>query len=50
MARQADIIFSGTGKQDLISEEHLKKGCVIVDIGVSPDAKNPGKVRGDFSE
>lgn len=50
MASAADIIFSGTGKPDLVPEEKLKKGCVIIDIGTSPDPNRPGKVRGDFSE
>ena len=47
------MIFSATGVQDLITEEHIKKGCVIIDSGVSKNLKNPKKkdeIRGDISE
>lgn len=50
LARKSDIIFSATGQQNLLDKEDLKKGCVIIDIGVSRDPENPKKVRGDFSE
>lgn len=48
MAKQSDIVLSATGKPDLLQSEDFKKGCVIVDIGCSPDPDKPGKVRGDF--
>ena len=38
--READLIFSATGVPDLIDENHIKKGSVIIDCGVS---RNPHK-------
>ena len=49
-AKKSDIIFSATGKPDLLLKDDLKKGCVVIDIGISPDPKKPGQVRGDIAE
>lgn len=50
IASQSDIIFTATGQPDLLTSSDFKKGCVIVDIGCSPDPDKPGKVRGDIKE
>lgn len=50
MVSESDIILTATGKQDIVPDDCFKKGCVIIDIGCSPDPKKPEKVRGDFSE
>ena len=49
-ARKADIIFTATGCPDLITSGDLKKGSVVIDIGVCKDANKAGQVRGDICE
>jgi methylenetetrahydrofolate dehydrogenase (NADP+)/methenyltetrahydrofolate cyclohydrolase len=50
MVREADIIYTATGQQDIVEESCFKQGCIIFDVGCSQDHNSPGKVRGDFSE
>jgi methylenetetrahydrofolate dehydrogenase (NADP+)/methenyltetrahydrofolate cyclohydrolase len=42
--KQADILVSAVGKPGLIKKEMIKKGAVVIDIGISRQA---GKVVGD---
>ncbi|WP_414839080.1 bifunctional 5,10-methylenetetrahydrofolate dehydrogenase/5,10-methenyltetrahydrofolate cyclohydrolase [Carnobacterium sp. TMP28] len=42
---EADVIISATGKKGLIKKEYVPKGCVVIDVGISVDAK--GNVSGD---
>ena len=44
--RQADILVVATGVPHLIGEGHIKPGVVIIDVGISRDAKT-GKILGD---
>lgn len=44
--RQADILVVATGVPHLIGEDHIKPGVVIIDVGISRDAKT-GKIMGD---
>ncbi len=41
---KADILISAVGKPHLITQEMVKEGCVVVDVGIS---KINGKVTGD---
>lgn len=43
---KADILITAVGKPDLITEEFVKKGAVIIDIGIS---KEDNKIRGDVN-
>jgi methylenetetrahydrofolate dehydrogenase (NADP+) / methenyltetrahydrofolate cyclohydrolase len=45
ICQKADIIVSATGKAGLITKDHLKKGAIVVDVGISLDAD--GKIHGD---
>jgi methylenetetrahydrofolate dehydrogenase (NADP+) / methenyltetrahydrofolate cyclohydrolase len=45
-AAKADILITAVGKPDLITEEFVKKGAVIIDIGIS---KEDDKIRGDVN-
>ncbi len=45
MTRQADILIVAAGNPGLISEEHIKSGAVVVDVGVHRSAD--GKLVGD---
>ena len=42
--KKADIIITGVGKKDLITGSMVKKGCIIIDAGVSFE---DGKIYGD---
>ena len=44
-AQQADILVSATGKAGLVSEEWIKPGAIVIDVGISAQAD--GKIRGD---
>jgi methylenetetrahydrofolate dehydrogenase (NADP+)/methenyltetrahydrofolate cyclohydrolase len=46
--RPADILISCTGQPDLIKGEMIKKGSVLIDLGLSPNPGRPGKFRGDI--
>ncbi|WP_338969944.1 bifunctional 5,10-methylenetetrahydrofolate dehydrogenase/5,10-methenyltetrahydrofolate cyclohydrolase [Spiroplasma endosymbiont of Labia minor] len=43
---QADILFTATGREMLITEDMVKKDSTVVDIGITRDSKN-GKLVGD---
>jgi methylenetetrahydrofolate dehydrogenase (NADP+)/methenyltetrahydrofolate cyclohydrolase len=45
---QADIIISAVGKPDTLTNEKIKKGAIIIGIGIS--RSETGKLRGDFDE
>ena len=43
--RNADIVLVGTGVIDLIKEDMVKEGAIVVDIGINRNAE--GKIVGD---
>jgi methylenetetrahydrofolate dehydrogenase (NADP+) / methenyltetrahydrofolate cyclohydrolase len=47
ICRRADVLVVAAGKMGLIGREHVKKGAVIVDVGIhrGPDGKLCGDVR-----
>ncbi|MBY0469830.1 bifunctional methylenetetrahydrofolate dehydrogenase/methenyltetrahydrofolate cyclohydrolase FolD [bacterium] len=45
LTSQADILIVAAGKQELIGSEHVRKGAVVVDVGIH--RKPDGKVCGD---
>ncbi|MBO4284991.1 MAG: bifunctional methylenetetrahydrofolate dehydrogenase/methenyltetrahydrofolate cyclohydrolase FolD [Alphaproteobacteria bacterium] len=45
LVRQADIVVSATGRAKMIKGAWLKKGAVVVDVGISRD--ETGKICGD---
>lgn len=44
--RKADILISATGKTHLIDESFIKKGAVVIDVGISNAG---GKISGDVN-
>lgn len=46
--RKADVIISAVGKADVVKAENIKKGCVL--IGVGMHRNHEGKLAGDFDE
>ncbi|MDR2151811.1 MAG: bifunctional methylenetetrahydrofolate dehydrogenase/methenyltetrahydrofolate cyclohydrolase FolD [Helicobacteraceae bacterium] len=44
--KRADLLVVGVGKADLISEDMVKEGAIVVDIGIS---RIDGKTRGDVA-
>jgi methylenetetrahydrofolate dehydrogenase (NADP+)/methenyltetrahydrofolate cyclohydrolase len=44
LSRQADIIISAAGAPGLINKDYVKKGQVIIDVGIS---RKDGKIMGD---
>ncbi len=42
--RKADILISAAGKPGLVDGSFIKKGCVVIDVGIS---RVGGKIRGD---
>jgi methylenetetrahydrofolate dehydrogenase (NADP+)/methenyltetrahydrofolate cyclohydrolase len=43
--KEADIVISAVGKKHFIKENWIKKGAVLIDVGVSYQG---GKIFGDF--
>ena len=43
--KQADILVVAAGKMGLINSSHVKKGSIVVDVGIHRDAT--GKIAGD---
>ncbi len=46
IVKQADVLVSGIGKPDIIQSSWLKKGVIVVDVGISRLAN--GKITGDI--
>ncbi|WP_044747876.1 bifunctional methylenetetrahydrofolate dehydrogenase/methenyltetrahydrofolate cyclohydrolase FolD [Bacillus alveayuensis] len=47
MTRQADILIVAVGKPNLIGAEHVKKGAIVIDVGVN--RLESGKLCGDVN-
>ena len=45
LCQQADIIISAAGCANLIGRDHVRKGQVVIDVGINVDAQ--GKLCGD---
>ncbi len=45
IAKQADILVSATGHPDMITKDMVKKGAVVIDVGIIRDEN--GRLRGD---
>ncbi len=45
LTQTADILIAATGKAGLITAEHVKKGAVVIDVGIS--RTEDGKIAGD---
>ncbi|TSC90838.1 MAG: methylenetetrahydrofolate dehydrogenase (NADP+) / methenyltetrahydrofolate cyclohydrolase [Parcubacteria group bacterium Gr01-1014_2] len=46
ISKEADIIITGVGKQNLITEEMVKEGVVIIDFGKDADFENVSRKAG----
>ncbi|MBN1374411.1 bifunctional 5,10-methylenetetrahydrofolate dehydrogenase/5,10-methenyltetrahydrofolate cyclohydrolase [Candidatus Dojkabacteria bacterium] len=46
VARTADILISATGKPHLVNSEFVKKGAVVIDVGIEQDPET-GAIVGD---
>jgi methylenetetrahydrofolate dehydrogenase (NADP+)/methenyltetrahydrofolate cyclohydrolase len=42
--KKADLLISAVGKPGVITEQHIKEGAAVIDVGIS---KENGRVRGD---
>ncbi len=40
LCQLADIIITATGKAGLITPQHVKKGAIVIDVGIVRDAQN----------
>ena len=47
IVRQADVVISAVGKPNLITEDMLREGAVVVDVGIN---SQNGKLVGDVPE
>ncbi|HOU76003.1 MAG TPA: bifunctional 5,10-methylenetetrahydrofolate dehydrogenase/5,10-methenyltetrahydrofolate cyclohydrolase [Candidatus Dojkabacteria bacterium] len=47
ITQKADILISAMGNPKMITEDWIKEGAVLIDVGISKDPKT-GKVCGDF--
>ena len=46
--KKADIIISAVGKSDVVRPEMLKKGVILIGVGLSKGSD--GKLHGDYDE
>lgn len=44
MAKKADILITATGTVGLVTEDYVKEGAVVIDVGIS---RVKGKIMGD---
>lgn len=44
ITRQADVLVAAVGKAGLITDEHVKEGAVVIDVGTT---REKGKLKGD---
>lgn len=47
LLKNADVVISAVGKKNVFSAEDLKRGAVVIAVGLGTDE---GKLRGDFNE
>ncbi len=47
VCRQADILIAATGRPGLITKNHVKKGAILIDVGITRLENN--KITGDIS-
>ena len=45
VAKRADILIAAIGRPKMITREYIKKGAVVIDVGINRDADN--KLCGD---
>ena len=45
ITKNADILISATGRADMVTGNMVKKGAVVIDVGIIRDEN--GKLRGD---
>ena len=45
--QQADLVVVATGVPHLIGKDHIKKGAVVIDVGISPNPQGEKTVIGD---
>ena len=45
--KNAEIVISAAGKANLVGEQHLAPGQVVIDVGINADPKDPSKIVGD---
>lgn len=45
ITKTADIVVSAVGRAKMINEHHIKKGAVVIDVGINKDEN--GKLCGD---
>ncbi|MFD9626918.1 bifunctional methylenetetrahydrofolate dehydrogenase/methenyltetrahydrofolate cyclohydrolase FolD [Peribacillus muralis] len=45
--KQADVVVAAVGKRDTITSDHIKKGAVVIDVGMNRN--DEGKLCGDVS-
>ncbi|HSA83728.1 MAG TPA: bifunctional 5,10-methylene-tetrahydrofolate dehydrogenase/5,10-methylene-tetrahydrofolate cyclohydrolase, partial [Patescibacteria group bacterium] len=48
LMKQANIIISAVGKENVVKAEQLKKGAVLIGVGILRGAD--GKLHGDYNE
>jgi len=48
ICQSADILVSAVGRPNFITSEHIKEGCIVIDVGLSPDPQT-GKLVGDVN-
>lgn len=48
ITRQADVIISAVGKQNVVKPDMIKKGVILISVGICRG--NDGKLHGDYEE
>ena len=48
--QKADILISACGKAEFIKKEHIKKNCIIIDIGINAITDKTEKTLGLFHQ
>ncbi len=47
VCKEADILVAAIGRARMVNADYVKKGQIVIDVGINADPDNPGKYCGD---
>jgi methylenetetrahydrofolate dehydrogenase (NADP+)/methenyltetrahydrofolate cyclohydrolase len=47
VCKEADILIAAIGRAKMVNADYVKKGQIVIDVGINTDPDNPGKYCGD---
>ncbi len=47
VCREADVLIAAVGRAKMVDASYVRKGQVVIDVGINPDPDHEGKMCGD---